>query len=85
MKTTRVDTQEATIIAARVASHGIRVTFADGHEALVPFSAIPRIKKRTAIASIELLASGRIVVHGKDGGAPVIVSADFARYYDEAQ
>lgn len=78
----KADTDD-TIIAARVANRGIRVTFADGHEALVPFSALPRIKKRASIASIELLATGRIVVHAKEGGQPVIVSSDIARYYDE--
>ena len=59
---------------------GIELTFADGCKGLVPFAAIPEIKERSSISSVELPNPYEMVLSIR-GGERVELPWDFVRHY----
>jgi DNA-binding XRE family transcriptional regulator len=65
-----------------VKASGLEVTFADGMSALIPFRAIPEIRRQSAVREVELPNPYTIVVHVGDADA-VEIPWDFARHHGD--
>lgn len=76
----RVENAERLINRAILVDEGIKVTFADGCEGLVPFYVIPEAGKPPELTSIELPNPSEIIIRNSNGKL-IELPWDFIRHY----
>lgn len=80
MDTVLVKNANRMLTSASLLDHGIELTFADGARGLIPYTDLPEIGERAALAALELPNPYEIVLKTAQGATSEI-PWDFARHY----
>lgn len=80
----KIERADQTITHAIADNDGIKVTFADGCEGLIPFSAIPEVGNPLELTSIELPNPSEIVIRSSNGNV-IELPWDFLRHYCDSK
>lgn len=83
MDTVLVKNANRMMTSAALLDHGIELTFADGVRGLIPYTDLPEIGERTALAALELPNPYEVVLKTAQGATSEI-PWDFARHYCDA-